>query len=263
VSLDKTDTSLLLISRPAPGVVCVQLNRPDARNALSTPLRRALATTFNEIAEDERSRCVLLTGGEAWFAAGADLKELATLSPSGVRQLQVLRYWKAIANCPKPVVAAVTGPALGGGCELALHADIIIAGRSARFGLPEINVGIMPGGGATQRLIRAVGHYRAMRLMFTGEPVDAEEAWRIGMVTEVVDDAKLLERGLELATHIASRSSLALQSIKEVALGGADASLETGLMLERRCFELLFDTQEQKEGMRAFIERRKPNFHPS
>lgn len=177
-----------------------------------------------------------------------------------MRGLNVLRYWKAIADCPKPIVAAVAGPALGGGFELALHADVIVAARSARFGLPEINVGVMPGGGATQRLVRAIGHYRAMKLMLTGEPVSADEAWRLGVVTEVVEDESLLDRGIELAATIASRPSLALQSIKEAVLGGADAALSTGLMLERRSFELLFDTPEQKEGMQAFIERRVPKF---
>lgn len=253
-------SSLVLTDRPAPGVTRVQLNRFEARNALSTPLRQALARIFTNLADDNETRCILLTGGDRVFAAGADLKELSTLSPTDVRRLKVLRYWKAIAECPKPVVAAVAGPALGGGCELALHADVIVAGRGARFGLPEVTVGIMPGGGATQRLVRAVGHYRAMRLMLTGEPISAEEAWRIGMVTEVVDDERLMGHALEIAATIAARPPMALQLIKEAALAGADAALGTGLMLERRSFELLFDTQDQKEGMRAFIERRTPVF---
>lgn len=252
--------SLLAIDRPALGVLRIRLNRPEARNALSTPLRQELASAFVGVLDDEKIRCILLTGGDRFFAAGADLKELSERGPSGVRGLNVLRYWKAIADCPKPIVAAVAGPALGGGFELALHADVIVAARSARFGLPEINVGVMPGGGATQRLVRAIGHYRAMKLMLTGEPVSADEAWRLGVVTEVVEDESLLDRGIELAATIASRPSLALQSIKEAVLGGADAALSTGLMLERRSFELLFDTPEQKEGMQAFIERRVPKF---
>ena len=252
--------SLLLIDRPAPGVTRVQLNRPEARNALSTPLRQALAEAFTELADDTDTRCILLTGGDRVFAAGADLKELSTLGPSDVRGMKVMRYWKAIADCPKPIVAAVAGPAFGGGCELALHADVIVAGRGARFALPEVTVGIMPGGGATQRLVRAIGHYRAMKLMLTGEPVSADEACRLGMVTEVVDDDRLSGHALEVASTIASRPPIALQLIKEAALAGADASLGTGLMLERRSFELLFDTQDQKEGMQAFLERRPPSF---
>lgn len=248
---------LVLVDRPAPGVARVQLNRPEARNAFSTALRQALATAFTELADDDQTRCIIVTGGDRCFAAGADLKEMARLSPTGVRRLNVLRYWKAIADCGKPVVAAVAGPALGGGCELALHADVIIAGRGARFGLPEISVGIMPGGGATQRLVRAVGHYRAMKLMLTGEAIPADEAWRIGMVTEVVEDEQLAARSLEVASAIASRPMLSLQSIKDAVLAGGDASLATGLLLERRSFELLFDTPEQKELMGAFIEARQ------
>lgn len=254
------DENLLIIDRPAAGVTRVQLNRPEARNALSTPMRQALAAAFQELADDNDTRCVVLTGGDRVFAAGADLKELRDMRPMAVRDLKVLRYWKAISAFPKPLVAAVAGVALGGGCELALHADVIVAARSARFGLPEVSVGIMPGGGATQRLVRAIGHYRAMKLMLTGEPVSAEEACRLGFVTEVVADEQLRERALELATTIASRPPLAIQLLKESVLAGADAALSTGLVLERRGFELLFDTQDQKEGMEAFIERRKPTF---
>ena len=137
---------------------------------------------------------------------------------------------------------------------------MIVAGRGARFGLPEVNVGIMPGGGATQRLVRAIGHYRAMQLMLTGAAIGADEAWRLGMVSEVVDDAQLQARALELATTIASRPPLALQLLKEAVLAGGDASLATGLALERRSFELLFDTRDQKEGMRAFFEKRAADF---
>jgi len=253
-------SQLVLIDQPSAGVTRVQLNRLEARNALSTALRQALAHAFMTLDEDNDTRCILLTGGDRWFAAGADLKEISTLGPIGVRSLNVPKYWKAIADCSKPIIAAVAGPALGGGCELALHADIIVAARNARFGLPESGIGIMPGGGATQRLVRAIGHYRAMKLMLTGEVISAEEAWGLGMVTELVDDEQLGSRALEIATNVASRPALALQFIKESVLAGADASLSTGLMLERRCFELLFDTPDQKEGMRAFIERRTPKF---
>jgi enoyl-CoA hydratase/carnithine racemase len=253
-------SSLLLIDHPAAGVTRVQLNRPEARNALSTALRQALAQAFTALDEDGKTRCILLTGGDRFFAAGADLKEFATLDPVGVHRLQAPRYWKAIADCSKPIVAAVAGVALGGGCELALHADVIIAGRGASFGLPEVGVGIMPGGGATQRLVRAIGHYRAMKLLLMGKPVSAEEAWRLGMVTEVVDDEQLADQALVMATAIASRPPLAHQFIKQSVLLGADAPLGAGLALERRNFELLFGTQDQKEGMRAFMERRAPVF---
>ena len=161
---------------------------------------------------------------------------------------------------PSPIIAAVAGPALGGGCELAQHADIILAARSARFGQPEVAVGIMPGGGATQRLVRALGKYRAMKLMLTGEPISADEALAIGLASEVVDDAALEARSLELAGLIASRPPVALRLLKQVALAAEDTPLSAGLLLERRAFELLFDTADQREGMTAFAERRPPQF---
>lgn len=252
------EARLLLIDRPATGVARVSLNRPKARNALNTALRRQLADAFITLDSDDTVHCIVLCGSEGQFVAGADLKELAALTPLEVWKLAVARYWKAIAECSKPVIAAVAGQALGGGCELALHADIIVAARSARFGLPEVTLGVIPGGGATQRLVREVGKYRAMKLMLTGEPIGADEALAIGMVSEVVDDSALNDRALELAGVIASQPPLATQLIKQVALAGADAPLATGLLLERRSFELLFDTTEQKERMQAFIDRRKP-----
>lgn len=253
-------STLVLVDRPAEGVARLRLNRPEARNALNTQLRKVLADAFRELEDDAETRCVIVCGSSTHFAAGADLKEIVELGPAGVWRLGVPRFWKTISGFSKPLIAAVAGPALGGGCELALQADIIVAARGARFGQPEIKVGIMPGGGATQRLMRAIGKYRAMKLMMTGEPVTAEEALAMGMVSEVVDDEGLDARAVALATQIASYPPLAMHMIKQVALAGADASLEAGLMLERRAFELLFDTADQKEGMRAFAERRSPAF---
>lgn len=252
--------AILMMDRPREGVIRLRLNRPEARNALNTALRQALARAFSELDGDHSVRCVVLCGSGSCFAAGADLKEIAALGTADISRLEVLRYWKPIAEFSKPLIAAVAGPALGGGCELALHADIIVAGRNARFGQPEVCVGVMPGGGATQRLMRAVGKYRAMKLMLTGEPVGADEALVMGMVSEVVDDDLLEARALDLAALIASRPPLAVRLLKEVALAGADAPLATGLLLERRAFELLFDTADQKEGMQAFAERRQPVF---
>lgn len=254
------DDALVLQDRPAPAVARLTLNRPQARNALNGPLRLALAEAFDQLAQDDAVRCVVLRGSQGCFAAGADLREIAALDAGALSQLPVLRTWRAIADFGKPLIAAVAGPALGGGCELAQHADIILAARSARFGQPEVTVGIMPGGGATQRLVRGLGYWRAMRLMLTGTPVTADEALAIGLASEVVDDAALDARALELAQAIAARPPRALRLIKQVALAGADAPLATGLLLERRAFELLFDTQDQKEGMRAFAERRAPVF---
>jgi enoyl-CoA hydratase/carnithine racemase len=177
-----------------------------------------------------------------------------------VWRLDAPRHWKAIADCGKPIVAAVAGAALGGGCELAQHADLIVAARSARFGQPEVTVGIMPGGGATQRLVKALGKYRALRLLLTGEAIGADEALAAGLVSEVVDDERLMPRALEIAALIASRPPVALRLLKQAALAADDMPLAAGLMLERRAFELLFDTADQKEGLQAFAERRPANF---
>ena len=168
--------------------------------------------------------------------------------------------WKVIADCPKPIIAAVNGFALGGGCELAMHADIIIAGESAKFGQPEVKVGVMAGGGGTQRLVRAVGKFKAMKMLLTGEPVGAAEAESMGLASEVVPDGQVLERALEVASTIAALPPLAIRHTKEVVLAGADSSLDAGLTLERKAFDILFDTQDQKEGMSAFIEKRTPKF---
>lgn len=254
------DAALVLRDHPAPGVARLTLNRPQARNALNGALRQALAEAFDALEVDDSVRCVVLRGSQGCFAAGADLKEIAAMDAGTISGLPVLRTWKSIAAFGKPLIAAVAGPALGGGCELAQHADIIVAAHSARFGQPEVTVGIMPGGGATQRLVRGLGYWRAMRLMLTGEPVTAQEALALGLVSEVVDDDALDTRALALATTIAARPARALRLIKQVALAGADSPLDAGLLLERRAFELLFDTEDQKEGMRAFAERRAPVF---
>ncbi len=253
--------TLLLEDRPIAGVVRLRLNRPEARNALNMALRRALAEAFFRLANDGDARCVILCGNAQAFAAGADLKEMASLGALEMWRTDVPGLWRAIADFPKPLIAAVAGPALGGGCELAQHADIILAAESARFGQPEVKVGIMPGGGATQRLIRAVGKYQAMKLMLTGESITGAQAVAIGLASELVPDAELDSAAVAMAAHIASLPPVSTRLLKQVALGGADAPLETGLLLERRAFELLFDTADQKEGMQAFSQRRLPAFN--
>lgn len=252
--------ALVLRENPAPGVVLLRLNRPEARNALNTALRGELAEHFSALAEDGDARCVVLTGDDRAFAAGADLKEIVDDGPVEIMARKVRRFWKVIETCPIPIVAAVRGVALGGGCELALQADIIVAGEGARFAQPEVRVGVMPGGGGTQRLMRAVGKYRAMKMILTGEPVSGREAAAMGMASEAVPDDRVLDRALEIARTIAALPPLAVRLTKEVALAGADASLDTGLTMERRLFEMLFATADQKEGMRAFAERREPSF---
>lgn len=242
------------------GVVLLRINRPEARNALNTAVRRQLAEQFRAAAEDPEIRAVVLTGDEKTFVAGADIREFAELSAVDQMLRNTHRLWQAIADCPKPVIAAVRGHALGGGCELAMHADIIVAGEGAWFGQPEVHVGLMPGAGGTQRLTRAVGKFQAMKMVLLGERIGAAEALRMGLVSEVVPDDAVLPRAVEMAKRIAALPPLAVMQIKEVLLAGMDAPLDAALMLERKAFQLLFATEDQKEGARAFLEKRKPEF---
>ncbi len=250
----------VIVERPSAHVAVIRLNRPDARNALNQAVRSGLAEQFAALGADADVRAIVLTGGERIFAAGADLRDLADRSAIDILLRQSHRLWQAIAACPKPVIAAVNGLAWGGGCELAMHADLIVAGEGASFCQPEVKVGVMPGAGGTQRLTRAVGKFKAMKLALTGLPVSAREADAMGLVSEVVPDGEVQARALELATLIASRPPLAVTQIKEVLIAGEDASLETGLMLERKAFQLLFASRDQKEGMHAFLEKREPQF---
>lgn len=241
-------------------VAVVRINRPEVKNALNRDVREQLAQTFRAVAADDNVRAIVLTGGESCFVAGADIREFAEASAVEMYRRHTEYLWAAIAGCPKPVIAAVNGFALGGGCELAMHCDIIIAGQSARFGQPEVKLGLMPGAGGTQRLIRAVGKFQAMRIALTGCLVSAPEALAMGMVSEVVDDQRTLPRALEMAAEIAALSPLAVAQIKEVMLLGADLPLESALALERKAFQLLFDSKDQKEGAQAFLEKRKATF---
>ncbi len=251
---------LVLLEYPSEHIALLRMNRPDALNALNTATRVELVDLFRQLGEDDNVRCIVVTGNEKAFVAGADLKEMADKSTVEMTLGKVRELWRVIAGCPKPVIAAVNGFALGGGCELAMHADIIIAGKSAKFGQPEVRVGIMAGGGGTQRLTRAVGKFKAMKMLLTGEPVTADEAFEMGLASEVVADEQVLDRALEMASTIAALPPLAIRQTKEVVLAGADCSLDAALTLERKAFDILFDTEDQKEGMSAFIEKRKPKF---
>lgn len=257
---DKQHPSEVYLESLADGVAVVRIDRPETRNALNAEVRRQLAEHFSSLAQRDEVRSIVLTGGEHAFVAGADVKEFATASPTDMYQRHNERLWDPIARCRKPVIAAVNGFALGGGCELAMHCDIIVAGESARFGQPEVKLGLMPGAGGTQRLVRAVGKFQAMRILMTGCMVSAPEALRIGLVSEVVADNQTLERAKSLALEIAGMPLLAVEQIKETVLSGADLPLESALVLERKAFQMLFDTADQKEGAAAFIEKRKPNY---
>lgn len=247
-------------SGPEDGVSGVRINRPDVKNALNRNVRELLAQHFTALTEDPATRCIILTGGDIVFAAGADIRELADATTVEVYHRNTQRLWQAIAQCPKPIVAAVNGFAFGAGCELAMHADIIIAGETASFAQPEVKVGIMPGAGGTQRLVRAVGKFQAMKMVMTGQAVSGREAFAMGLASECVPDGQVQQRAAELAKTIAAMPPIAIAQIKEVVLAGQDASLEAGLALERKAFQLLFASEDQKEGMRAFLEKRKPNY---
>jgi enoyl-CoA hydratase/carnithine racemase len=250
----------VILERPSKHVAVIRLNRPEARNALNGVVRQRLAEHFTNLGSDEETRCIVLTGGDKVFAGGADIRDMVERTPVEMLAGHGERLWQRIASCPKPVIAAVNGYAFGGGCELAMQADIIIAGDGASFAQPEVKVGIMPGAGGTQRLTRAVGKFKAMKMVLTGEPVPAREALAMGLVSEVVPDGEVLGRALALAETIARMPPLAVMQIKEAVLAGEDTSLEAGLMLERKAFQILFASKDQKEGMRAFLEKRKPEF---
>ena len=252
--------SEVLLERPSDGIALLRLNRPEQLNALNGALRKLLADHFAQLTTDDGVRAIVLTGNEKAFAAGADLKEMVNFSSVDHLLRRSHLLWRSITQCHKPIIAAINGYALGGGMELAMHCDIIIAGESAQLGQPEIRVGIMPGAGGTQRLTRAAGKYKTMKMVLTGKPVSASEAYEMGVVAEVVPDAEVLPTALKMAGTIAGMPPLSVALAKEAVLAGQDASLETGLLLERRAFEVLFATADAKEGMQAFIEKRKPSY---
>ncbi|MBS7701815.1 enoyl-CoA hydratase-related protein [Chelatococcus asaccharovorans] len=252
--------SAVLLERPTASIGLLRLNRPEVRNAIDDTVRALLVDHLAALDADPDIRCVIVTGGEKVFAAGADIKAMSVMSAADMAASPAAAAYAAIRAFRKPVIAAVCGFALGGGCELAMHADIIVAGEGAKFGQPEIKVGIMPGAGGTQRLPRAVGKFKAMKLLLTGDFISAREADGLGLVSEVVPDAEVLPRALALATAIAGLPPIAAREIKRAVLEGADLPLADGLALERRAFVQLFDTKDQKEGMMAFLEKRPADF---
>ena len=257
---DRANSQLLMEERPGSGIALLRLNRPDVLNALNLQLRHDLAAAFTRLDADPQVRAIVLAGGERAFCAGADLNEYVDATPPEIIARQMDRLWSAISDCRKPVIAAVRGHALGGGCELAMHADIIIAGEGARFGQPEVKIGIMPGGGATQRLTRAVGKFAAMKILLVGDPFDASAALAMGLASEVVSDSEVEVRALHLAAQLAALPAMSLQFIKESVVQGMNLPLDQGLQFERKSFQLLFSTADKTEGIRARIEKRPPRF---
>jgi enoyl-CoA hydratase len=243
-------------------VALIRLNRPEALNALNSELMGELAAALVGMAGDDAVRAIVITGSDKAFAAGADIKEMAE---KGFAQIYRDNLFAAesevIANCRKPVIAAVAGFALGGGCELAMLCDFIIAADTARFGQPEINLGVIPGIGGTQRLTRLIGRAKSMDLHLTGRMMDAAEAERAGLVARVVAADQLIPEALKAARKIAEKSALAVMAAKEAVHRADEMPLGEGLLFERRLFQALFATDDQKEGMRAFLEKRPPQFH--
>ncbi len=257
---DSDDALDVLFDTPREGVLLVTLNRPERRNAFSNDSWKLIAEALTDAETNDDIRCVVLTGGPKVFAAGSDISQMKSRGMFTKVAAERFRYWDVIHDFPKPVVAAVNGYALGGGCEFALVCDIIIAGESAQFGLPEVNLGLLAGLGGTQRLVRAVGKSVAMKLILTGERIDAQRALTLGLAAEVTPDDQTIPRALDIAETIASKSPLTARFIKEAVLQSFETGLEAGLAYERRATVLLFASEDMQEGVEAFLEKRKPVF---
>ncbi|MFI5291695.1 MAG: enoyl-CoA hydratase-related protein [Candidatus Limnocylindrales bacterium] len=246
---------------PVASVALITLDRPEVLNALDAETMRQLAETLEGLDVDDGCRAIVITGaGERAFAAGADIREMADATPTSLARANSFARWERIRRIRKPIVAAVRGYALGGGCELAMACDLLVAADDAVFGQPEIKLGVMPGAGGTQRLTRAFGKARAMDVILTGRNVTAQEAEAHGLVTQVVPREAVVPTALELAARIAAMPPLAVMAAKEAVNRAFELSLEAGLEFERRNFFLLFGSEDQREGMAAFVEKRKPEF---
>ncbi|MEC3853115.1 enoyl-CoA hydratase-related protein [Paenarthrobacter ureafaciens] len=255
-----TQGEKVAVSYPAAGVAQLTISRPERRNALNIEVKELVARAVEQLSADPSIRVIVITGAGGAFVAGTDVAEMQSLTPVEHTLKVTDRMFTVLRNCPKPLIAAVEGYALGGGCELALSCDVVIASEKARFGQPEILLGVIPGAGGTQRLLRAVGRYQAMRLLLTGKHVYAAEALAMGLISEIAPEGKALEQAIEMAQHVASMPQLAVSAIKEVIRAGADVPLDTALLLERKAFQILFDSHDQKEGMKAFLEKRPPEY---
>jgi enoyl-CoA hydratase/carnithine racemase len=242
------------------GVALLRLNRPQARNALSPELMEELAGELERLDPDPDVRCVVIAGSAEVFAAGADIKAMAERSFAEALRHPAASFWRRLAALKTPLVAAVSGYALGGGCELALACDMIVASDTAVFGQPEITLGIIPGGGGTQRLARVAGKQRAMEYVLTGRRFDAATAFELGLVNKIVADGRWLEEAMELAATVAERPPIAARLAKQAVLTAEETALSPGLEAERRLYELAMATEDRVEGMRAFLEKREPKF---
>jgi enoyl-CoA hydratase/carnithine racemase len=241
-------------------VALLQLNRPEARNALSPELMEELARELERLDPDPEVRCVVIAGSDKVFAAGADIKAMSERSFAEALRHPAASFWRRLAAIKTPMIAAVSGYALGGGCELALACDMIVAAEGATFGQPEINLGIIPGGGGTQRLARVLGKQRAMELVLTGKRFDAVAAMELGLVNKVAADGHWLDEAIALAGEVAEKPPIAARLAKQAVLAAEETALSAGLENERRLYELAMATEDRVEGMKAFLEKREPEF---
>ena len=243
-----------------PFIALIQLNRPRELNALNTHLMQEVRDALHQLDKDERVRVIIITGNEQAFAAGADIKQMADKSAVDMLKTDQFTTWDQIRRTKKPLIAAVSGFCLGGGCELAMTCDMIIASETARFGQPEIKIGVMPGAGGTQRLARVIGKVKTMEMVLTGKFVSADEALNLRMVNKVVPVELYLAEAVKLAEEITQMSPIATQLAKEAVNRAFETHLDEGLQFERKNFYLCFSSEDQKEGMNAFIEKRKPEY---
>jgi enoyl-CoA hydratase len=250
----------VIVSAPRDGVLLIRINRPERRNALNIETICRLGEAFAQAETDDRVRCAVLTGDQKAFSAGADISEMSKHGFAALERPERRAAWTTIERFCKPLVAAAEGLAFGGGLELLMLADIAIAGRTARFGLPEVRIGLIPGDGGTQRLPRLIGRARATRMILSGEPIGAEEACRVGLVADVVDEGAALEHAMALARTIAGGALSALRMAKASILASAEMTLTAGLVVERHAAARAFDSPEGIEGMLAFLEKRPPRF---
>lgn len=253
-------SQVVTTSRVAEGVHQITIARPERRNALNMDVKSRVADAVDALTRDDEVRVIVIAGAGGVFVAGTDIEEMRSMTPTSHSRQVTDRMFTTLSKCPKPLIAAVEAYAFGGGCELAMACDMIVAGATAKFGQPEIKLGIMPGAGACQRMVRVIGKFRAMKLILTGEPVSAPEALAMGLVSEVTDTGAAVQRAIELGATIAGMPQLSVLAIKEVMSAGADLPLDAALLLERKAFQILFDSHDQKEGMTAFLEKRKPDF---
>ena len=242
------------------GYAVLTLNRPRVLNALNQATMDEIVQALESIEQDAQVRCVVVTGAGRAFAAGADINEMAGATAPEMLAGYRFRQWERIRKVTVPLIAAVNGIALGGGCELAMLCDMIVAAETAQFGQPEINLGIMPGAGGTQRLTRAIGKARAMEMVLTGRPISARQAEAVGLVTKVVPAEAVFDEAIALAKEVASKPPVAVRLAKEAVLKAFDTTIEGGLEFERKNFYMLFASDDQKEGMKAFVEKRRPEW---